>query len=40
MIIKCERLRSPSLFNSLGVSYVEGTGGLCCLCKWPTKYPR
>ena len=40
MIIKCERLRSPLLLQSLGTSYAEGTGGLSCLCRWPTKYPR
>lgn len=40
MIIRCERLRSPLLLQSLGMSYAEGTGGLSCLCRWPTKYPR
>ena len=40
MIIQCERLRSPLLLQSLCASYAEGTGGLSCLCRWPTRYPR
>lgn len=32
--------RSSVLFHSLAQSYAEGTGGLACLCRWPTRYPR
>jgi len=40
IMIKCENMRSPALLQSLATTYAEGTGGLACLCRWPTKYSR
>jgi hypothetical protein len=40
MMMRCSGMRSSSLLHSLAASYAEGTGGLQCLCMWPTKYPR
>ncbi len=40
MMIKCEGMRSPTLLQSLATTYAEGTAGLSCLCRWPTKYSR
>ena len=40
LMIQCQDMRSPTLLFSLAQSYAEGTGGLSCLCRWPTKYSR
>lgn len=40
MMMRCARLQTSALLDSLAVSYAQGTGGLRCLCMWPTRYNR
>jgi hypothetical protein len=40
MISRCSNLHNTGLITHLAKAYVSGTGGLGCLCRWPTLYPR
>ena len=40
LLIKCNSLKSSALLQPLACTYVGGTAGLLCLCRWPTAYPQ
>lgn len=40
MVARCKHLKPQDLCDCLSETYVAGTGGLQCLCDWPTIYPR
>ena len=37
MLARCSGVENPSLVHLLATAYIKGTGGLSCLCKFPTR---
>jgi hypothetical protein len=40
IIMKFSHTESQGFMRTLAKTYNQGTGGLSCLCKWPTMYSR
>jgi hypothetical protein len=40
IIATLSHTETPELLHKLAETYIKGTGGLSCLCKWPTMFPR
>lgn len=40
MLARCSGSENPSLVYAIASAYAKATGGMCCLCRFPTQYSQ